>query len=319
MSDNRPAAYREEINGREVYVFRASALATCPKALVGLLLDYSPVEPPKVMQEAFAFGHEHEQAVIDQWIAQNPQWSILMQQEEVEFWINDEIVIRGHTDGRIWHEVDEIERGLEVKTLGKDLLAAHFRGKLFDRIPGYALQAALYMAATNLGFEYVVMDKQAYKDTGEVVVYGETITEPPVRLDQTIIKLVTVVQQAKTGELPESTCVKSDEWLCPLPYLHDDVREEVEEVEGDSELEGLCVEYDQWRTRKKEAEARTKELAASIKEKIGSNARTRSGEWVVTRVTQERSGWDGKRLEEDGLAEKYRTSYEIEYPLVKRD
>jgi hypothetical protein len=97
VSDNRPAAYWEG----DVAVFRASALGTHDHALAALLQDYAPTGTPHFLEAAFAFGNEHEQAVVDEWLAANPEWALVSQQEEIEYQVTDNIIIRGHTDGAI--------------------------------------------------------------------------------------------------------------------------------------------------------------------------------------------------------------------------
>ena len=328
MADNRPVAYWED----DVAVFRASGLDTCEKALAALLMDYAPTPPPKFLAEAFTFGQEHEAPVIANWLEQHPDWELVSAQDVIEYRVARNIIIRGHTDGRIKNLETGEERVLEVKTLGTSLFKAWRRGKLYNQLPSYGYQAKLYLSATGLHtMQYVVLDKATFLSAGRYDVYDETITADSLFLPdvQPILdKLERAYKAARAGTLPDDL-VCSTSKLCPVSYLHDAVgfgdsgspTDGFITVDGERgrQLGEALKEYRDAKDQEKELSDRLSVLREQIVELMADDEKVSAGGYRVTMVNQERKSIDKQKLAAAGLLEEYETSFPISYPRVTKE
>lgn len=63
-SDDRPARYETDDNGKTIIVYRSSSIGGCPKMLAAIGLDYEPTDPPDSMQQKFDEGHAWEHKIL---------------------------------------------------------------------------------------------------------------------------------------------------------------------------------------------------------------------------------------------------------------
>lgn len=317
MSDDRPLAYHE---GDKV-IFRGSGLGTCETAMVGLLMGYEAQAFPRQLLEAFQFGHDHEQEVIDTWLALNPIFEVVAQQEEIDYEVAPDIVIRCHTDLVVRHKMTEAIYLLEIKTLGKTLLKAFRDGKLYDKIPSYGTQLDVYRKATagvhdleHLPAIYVVMDKDTFKAgySADHWLFEEYITGP-VDLSGVTAKLQRVVELADSGTIPESEC----KGLCPTPFLHGDFEEA--ELVTDEELDELALEYHRAKVEEEVAKLAKKEAGSKLKKKLADlgSEKVQTASSRVTLVTQSRSNIDKDAMKAAGIdPAQFEKAYTYDYVRV---
>lgn len=342
MEDNRPPAYWEEDgDGREIAVFRASGVTACPTALTAMLLGFDPEPWPAMFREAFKFGQEHEGKLREEWLAANPEWELESMQDQMEWNPVPGWKVRGHHDGIVRHRETGKRMLIEIKWLGEDLMRAFWSHRLFQRMPGYLVQKALYQEMTGLGMMYLVGDKKWYKETGKVLITQKEY--PPLQeggeekkeLAKLMVKLSQVVAQVKTGELgePAEGCGSGKYWPCQTSYLHEKGREgkgrgvedmnweteqeEWEEVE-DEEFAAVIAEYAEVGKKLNELEGKKKELGKKLREGMAGRKKVRSGGVTVTWVKQERTNPDVKKMKEDGVFDRYSKTVEIEFPRVTR-
>lgn len=130
MADERASIYFDPTS--EHWTYRLSALGRCSKALLALRLGYTPQDSLAKMAGIFREGDLHEQAVI--LTLKSEGWEVKSTQEIVEqqVWLSDQpgdnVVLRGHTDGRLANMANGYgDVLLEVKALGDSTFAAWTR------------------------------------------------------------------------------------------------------------------------------------------------------------------------------------------------
>ena len=319
MSD-KPMAYWDD--DLSVWVYRASSIYSCSKALIAARMGVEGDEPPESMQLRFADGHLHEPAIIASiekqtgW-KQQPSGS----QETIEIdVIPGEVIIRGHVDG-IGHNpaFNPDLRVLEAKALA-DSGYKTWLSQGFNAFPYYRDQLTVYMAALDMPAVFAVKNKNSG------VVDVKMIDDQPGDLEAILERVRQIEYQAREDELP-GPC---DRRMFPCPFwrLHedeDDVAEAQAAVTGSvkdaDSLDHWLNEYDVAREDEKEAKERKDEAKAAlmtILEEEGADKLEGSG-FNVTKKPHTFRWLDEADMEADGIdTEFYRREKISYYPLVKR-
>lgn len=232
----KPNVYEED----GVWIYRASAVGGCSKALVAARLGYDPLAPPEAQQARFDDGHMHEVAIIEK--MEKKGFCLERRQERVNLPVSNKVLVRGHIDW-IGALDDGVERVWDAKSMSKDSyakwLAKRWDGA--DYFGNYAIQLSIYMAATKLPGGLLAKNK----DSGALDFF--TFDEPPVPIAQIKAKILKVESIARKGILPEK-CDKTN-FPCPYFFLHEDPEVVAREVVVENELEQAIMEYEMARAR----------------------------------------------------------------------
>lgn len=205
MSD-RALAYYDTDGALTV---RASAVGKCSRSLWAVLEEIDPVAPSDKIENIFAEGHLHEQAVRELLESEGAE---IEDQEEVTLWIiPGRLKVVGHVDGKItnWGQV------WENKALGKEGFR-RWRNVGFDAYPDYPWQISVYMLALDMPALYTVK----CRDDGSLD--RMVIDEPPVSLTEIRAKMVALYAAHKKGEMP---ACDPERWMCSFYFLHDEMEE----------------------------------------------------------------------------------------------
>ena len=224
MGDDRPAAYRETIDGTEVSIYRASAAGMCVKALVASMQGRRPAPHQKaseILDLAASEGNLHEEVVVDKLKAEG--YRIEDQQPEIMLQVIPRVYLRGHLDGLGYPPRARKQRVFEVKSMSDSVFAKWKKypsaieallGGEFDR---YAWQISVYMHATGLPAIYVAKNRSS----GEVRI--EEIASPPIEWSKIRRRIIEAEKwRKKDPELPDCDVDAGARFFCPFPYLHDD-------------------------------------------------------------------------------------------------
>jgi hypothetical protein len=95
---NKPSVYWDEGLGR--FVYRASALYSCPNILMAFRLGMEGASPPEWMQERYDEGHAQEALILDKLVKKHGfvLYATGDEQMTVEKNIGTTAMVRGHTD-----------------------------------------------------------------------------------------------------------------------------------------------------------------------------------------------------------------------------
>ena len=249
--------------------YRASGLATCPKALVAMRDGMTPQSKPEWFQEVLDEGTRMEDEIRRQWVEENGE-IVKDDQREVKLWVmeNDEgkdVYIVGHIDG-----ITQVEDGGErIVTLWE---AKKFRDSTWPKFqrsgvecnPNYPMQVSAYMHALSdeydqdVGLFFVGGHYQPEDDDkGEGIseVYTHAYIDPPINrlaIRKHIAGLEKLMAEAKgVSDVP---CCDPMQYPCGFFFLHEQV-EMKEEVKLSGEQEATINQIN----------AKTAEKAATTK------------------------------------------------------
>lgn len=237
--DNRPPAYWEEIDGREVLVIRASAIGGCAWELVAAAQGLDPLPTPQWLQEAFDRGTELEPHIISMLERGEVHWwrnesgeltsvgdgkvklvSFTSHQDEGHLWITDNIVIRFHPDA-----VDPVGNNVwEIKALSNSLWMKAYKGSVADAVDEYAWQLSVMMhaygATSGIWAAYNKGEKSGEPVRHEREVLVEVVPQPLISFQELHDKAVMVYELARGEDISVSgrPCDKPDAFPCR--YLH---------------------------------------------------------------------------------------------------
>jgi len=98
MSNDSPIRYIEEIDGREVVIYRASAIGGCIRAFVACARGVVKHPPPEKFATIFEEGHVAEPQILQMWEEHGgaPAQDL---QHTIDWEVTDGIIVRGHVDG----------------------------------------------------------------------------------------------------------------------------------------------------------------------------------------------------------------------------
>lgn len=295
MGDDRPAVYHDD-DGR--WVYRASAVGSCIRALVAARQGYAPMPFPDRTLQIMEEGNIHEPHILAAVSQQG--YAIASEQDEVEVPVIRGVVIRGHIDGIA--STGGVDRVVDAKAMSKDVFEKWSRHGL-KAFPRYAIQLAIYMGALGLG------GMMACKNRNDGTVDVKTFDELPIKLSVIKAKVARVEMLAKKGELP--TCDTEDQWGCVYRYLHE-AREPDDAYDEDEVIDALAGEYHRTALAVKQAEERQRECRTRLIKALGERSRCKTSSWSVTRVEANRKRLDMEALKEAVDVRPFETAYLVE-------
>lgn len=332
MSDNRPIVYYEGDN----VIYRASSVGSCVRALVAAGLEYEPVETPDYLSRAAAEGNLHEADIQNKVRAMGFQ--VDDSQPEIQIEITDGVFLRGHMDGIVTgpaaeNLVGKLRNGspqpdpnvnqmvLEAKTMSRSVFDS-WKKRRFDSKPAYAYQVTAYMKATGLPALYAV------KRRDDGLMEYTFLPETPVPWETVEAKILKAEEWRLKGELPP--CDIENTWGCAYWYLHeedDDITNPADDLSETSKrlLAQIAPKYRDLKNIEKEAKSEAAQLKPQIHTLMGGFDTVEVDGWRITWVVQERTGWNMDLLvadvaegDFDKTLDRYRTTFTVEYPLIKK-
>lgn len=325
MGDDRPSVYLEG----DTAIYRASALGSCVRYLVASALGYEDQRGQKVddlLERSANEGNLHEVAVIEM-LKETEGVEVEHQQEEINIQIIPKVFVRGHCEGVLVYNPstpDEYRELNEIKSMSTKQFAkwANHQFGAFER---YAWQISGYMQRfPELDVRYIVKRRE----DGYITELKIPAGEPPIPLSLIRKKVLTAEKWRRKGELPP--CDTTNQWGCPVWYLHDEDDEtELEPLTDDmKELLGEMVaeyyELKQIEERGKTAEQARKKINPEILNMLGSLKQTEvSFGGVKYRVTKKAGG--NSYLDKEKVAaiigedrmEEVTKKIRYEYPVIR--
>lgn len=306
MGDDRPAVYEED--GR--WVYRASALGGCTKALAALRMGNSPVAPPAGLQKAFDEGNAAEDKIIELYEKYTAR-TVRARQQALEIRVSDTCVIRGHIDGLADTTL------VEAKAFAESTLDDWNR-KGWDGFPHYKIQTGLYWAGVGAESLDMVIGLKNYQGVVETIEIFHYDT-PPTSSQDAINKVLEIERIAASGELPKECDEKW--WGCPVWYLHE--KPEIEEVE-DEELK-IHIRMYAGAKRSLDSAQKGKDLAQQfifkrLNELGLAGKKLKSDKWEVTDVVMAgKKSLDTAKLKKDvkNLDDYYKTGKSSRYITLR--
>jgi hypothetical protein len=303
-------------DGQGVTHYRASALGGCTTAAIIVRSGFTPMAPPKSMQDRFNEGHLHEPDIVRrantefglEVFAKDPATN---RQYEVQVPVTTTVVIDGHTDGKClgmvtdepdyWNtgrgtEFEDSDlmtlapgefRVFEAKTMSHAAFTRWVKMSWAERwaaYPGYAKQMTVYLAGMSLldGVDY---EKWVYavknKESGQVIV--EPGIGYPYSLPAIKAQVLGIEAHVRQGlPIPEA-CHPGSQWPCPVYYIGpcgDDNRTTLDERQAEVVV-ALGVTYQEAKEREAEAK-RAKEIARDeIKKHLPDGGKFDADGWKV--------------------------------------
>lgn len=294
----------EVIGGR--YKFRASAVGKCPVALLAEMYGFTPTPPPPFLAPAAKEGHLHEGAIIDD--LETNGWIVHSRQETVEYWVDEDIFVRGHTDGVV-SKGNGPKRILEVKSMSdnqwKEWLRSIENGlPTFSKHPAYAWQISNYMLATGMPSLYVVKNR----NTGFREIYE--LDDPPRSGAEILARLRSVVDNYDpnlTLMQADPKCIACDpevnQWFCPYPQFHDQKDKDAGlEFDDRPIIDAMAQAYQRVLNEEKRIKASKDEVRERLIELVGpSLIQTASGVKVKITKTEPRKRLNKDRAKSEGV------------------
>jgi hypothetical protein len=245
MSDNRPNVYEDD----GMWVYRASSLGNCVKALVAARLGYEAFPHPDWLLKKFEEGNRAEPQLIERFTRydDNMLWWMLDPNDTEAYGAYPHVrfenthddqftcqipvgataVIRGHMDG-----IAESAAGQRVVVECKAFASSYWDKYMkqgIEAFPYYATQLSLYMHATGLPGMFVVGLKNTDGDIDDdSPVHVDMFDTPPLGLGAIKARVAKIEKIAATGELP---ACDQNQYPCQFVYLHDDQPEENDVLE----------------------------------------------------------------------------------------
>lgn len=269
-------------------VYRASEMGRCLRASVAERLGMKPLPVPDWLQKVYDGGVEHEDACVDAMIALG--WRVEAQQQEVDLHITDDIIVRGHLDGKTFQLDYRPTRVLEIKSPGvyAKFEKAYKTNDWSDPLAfRYAIQLSCYMLSTDLEAVIACLDSETVKTFGVEI--------PPFDLEYITGRISTIEALVVAG-LPDACEINNGD-SCPFRYLHGDAVEVVE----DEMLDENVRSYEYWRLIRKDAEVNMKNFQSVLTEHLADRDTITTANSKVTRYTTERRTIDKVAMADDGI------------------
>ena len=208
---DEPAVYLED--GR--WVYRASAVGGCVRALYLARTGIRAQSPPPFVQRIYDAGNRGEERVLTMLAQQG--WTVGDCQKRVELNVGNAAMIRGHVDGA-GYRGSEPELLVEIKCLGETYREGWARDK-WDAFPHYRTQLAAMMYAGGWRRAlFVLGQKNSAGDVTGIDIYH--IDEPPMALADVKRRVMQVEKAAKEGKEPG--CDREQTPFCPYAFIHDE-------------------------------------------------------------------------------------------------
>lgn len=292
-----------------LYIYRASSLGSCDKALIAARIGYEADESVyKRMSTIFDEGNLHEDAVVAKYRETNNE--IVLQQHEVNLKIMDGVIVQGHLDGVI-HRGNwpgPLGRVLEIKSMG-DGPFKEFKKHGMDT-PGLIQKYKWQISAYMLAMERPALLVCKSRNTGEII---ETLIDTPYYSYQDIkTRIVRLEAQARTGELPVKC--SNPQFPCPFFYLHE---EDEPELILDTAIDAFVKVYKEAKSEEERAKAKGK-LARERLLGLSHGNKVETPHSRITFYTTKTKKVDWNRILEDHGIEKsdYETTKESD-PIMR--
>lgn len=291
---NKPLAY---IDTDGVLTIRASGAGKCVRAMWAALEEVQPMSHPDYLEDIFAEGHLHEQAVRE---LLESEGAVIDDQAEVVYWaLPEKVKFIGHLDGDIgnWNQI------WENKAFGKDGFR-RFKNVGFDAYPEYEWQISIYMYGTGKDALYTVKSR----DSGEII--RMVLTEPPITEHQLRVKALTLYRAWQAGSMPDCD---PERYGCSFFFLHDEAKEEEMVMVDDPYVEACAGALLDVRLAMKEMGEKEKGLKEDLKKKLST------GKHLAGMYEVEIQKITSRKLDQDMLREagidpndyKKESSYEV--------
>jgi len=299
MSDNRPNVYEDD----GMWVYRASSLGNCVKALTAARLGYEAFPHPDWLLKKFDEGNAAEPILIDRFLSYYPNvdWYMLDPNDEASYGAYPHVkymnthdgqftcqipvgataVIRGHMDG-----IAANGTGGRVVIECKAFAASYwdkYMSKGIEAFPYYATQLSLYMHATGLPGMFVIGLKNADGIIDdESPLHVDWFDTPPIGLGAIKARVAKIERIAATGELP---ACDQNQYPCQFVYLHDEQeKDEVPEIVS-PELDAFAELYEQGCVLEKEGkglkEFAKEQIAGLMSDLKFEGAKVRTAQFTV--------------------------------------
>lgn len=312
--EQKPNRYEE---GGDVY-YRASGLATCPKALVAMRDGMTPEAKPEWFQDVLDEGTRMEDEIRRQWVEEYKD-QVRDDQREVKLWVMEneagqQVYIVGHIDG-----ITDVEDGGErTVTLWE---AKKFRDSTWEKFKrsgveanaNYPMQVSAYMHALSdeydqdvglffVGGHYYPADSDAGLEEGISEVYTHGYIDPPINrlaIRKHIGKLEKLMAEA--AGVSDVPCCEPKQYPCGFFFLHED--DEIVEVKVTDEQEAIINQINAKTAEKSAADKvvklineEIKRLKGTLEFDLGTDISTRIDGvlYHVKHVTVERDGYTVK-------------------------
>lgn len=294
----------EQIGG--AWKFRASSVGKCPRALLAEMHGFTPMPSPAYLKAAAKEGHLHEDAIVSD--LEEAGYNILTQQEVVELWVTENILVRGHTDGLATYKDSDDQRIVEIKSMSDAQYKLWLKSldddgnPTFSEHPAYAWQISCYMLAKELPAVYVVKNR----NSGMKKIHW---LDTPPRLPEEIVGRLTSVVAAYEGQgpMPDPRALPCDpevnQFFCPFPDLHDKRDKDLGWEEDDRPIvDVVAAQFQQYSAQAKKIKAAQDALREQLIELVGpSKVQTLSGLKVDIVKTQPRKSLNKDKAEADGV------------------
>lgn len=324
MADNRPPVYEE--NG--IWVYRASALGMCVRALVGIARDgYDEAlskDRKDLLERSADEGNLHEEGVREKLFREGYQ--IISTQDIAEIEVMPGVIIRGHTDGVLAPPDGGGNQLLEVKSMSNKVFDRWIKNG-FEGFGKYAYQISAYMQANpDLDVLYYAKRREDGFPNTQIIKAGE----PPISWKDIRKKVLTVEShRRKRASFPDCDLGKQDQWWCPLWYLHDETEPDIEEMTDEDQAVLADIIPERMRLKDiedagKEAEKERKALDKEILNLMGKTDKTivkiDEDSYQITQVNSGGTNWDHTKLQSDLGEEalRYQSSYRYKYPKITK-
>ena len=217
--DNRPPVYTE--NG--AWVYRASSLGHCLRALMAARQGMLPEPLPAWMYEKFAQGTEAEPKLLDRFYSDHSDWvSTGEAQTERDLAVGDRVIVRCHLDDLAVNETAGELAVIEAKAVGDTIWRSIEQHGTSGLPTPYPWQLAVYMHQADARHGCWVVghknDDGSFDESSEIRYLW--VHEPPYTLDD-INGRVAEVEAWAAGEKGEGWPECPGEYVCGYRYLHD--------------------------------------------------------------------------------------------------
>ncbi len=277
-----------------MFVYRASSLGSCVRALVATRKGERKNETPEMVQGWYDRGVVHENDCL--FAMESAGWNL--QAASVLGWVEDEgqpyfeipiaddVVVTGHLDGLGFRD-DEKTRVIEIKAPNayQRVYDAAMTGDWSDPyVSKVAWQVSAYSVAT--GMEVVL----ACLDEGGVQTH--IIEVPPYSLEDIRKRVLSVEFMVETGVMPE--CNQRD---FPCPFFPRVCSHQQDEVAFDPVLDQMADDQITDIATRKIVDDRIAERRLKILAHLDTRDTVTTDNYKVTRYTTKRTSLDKKALD----------------------
>jgi hypothetical protein len=305
MGDDRPAVYKDE----GTWVYRASALGGCERALLAARRGETRTPPPASLQEKYDQGHAAEDTIMGRWARDHADKYTLVTREageQVKVEIGKivsrgMVAIRGSLDGfgAVLGDPEDVVP-VDAKAFGKSFWDKLDKEGIWG-FPYYCTQLVIYaegLRARGLYVDRVHLAVALKNDDGEVtgdspiryvVTYLDELAERGYTIDA-LWEKVERVEKAYRDEADygEFACPKEGGvWGCPYPQVEDRVEHVLITGKGLVEFTTAVSKLEEIRAQEKALKDEKAKATATIKGLVDQHGKRIKGAgkkvtWVRT-------------------------------------